>query len=76
MRKVLPLLTLIALVGCDRPPTRAEMDHLNSQVAYLTNRANELESKVSELESELEDAKRACEANACDCPVGTIHFNY
>lgn len=76
MRVALLLVALLAVIACDKPPTRSEVDILKVQISVLIDRCNELDQKVQGLESELEEAKSACEANACDCPGPTVNYSY
>lgn len=65
----------LALVGCDKPPTRSEVDSMKQQISILIDRANEAEAKLSELESEIESNKDACDGNACDCPLPVLQYS-
>lgn len=69
-------LAFVALVGCDKPPTRTEMDELRWQVKAMAQTIEDLDQKVISLESDLEEAKNTCEENACDCPSPGITYTF
>lgn len=75
MRRICALVAVVALIGCDKPATKPEVDILKIQISVLIDRCNELDQKVQTLESELEEAKNTCEANACDCPIPGVYYS-
>lgn len=69
-------MVLGGLLGCDKPPTRSEVDDLRYQVTAMSQSISDLEEKISSLESELEEAKSTCEGNACDCPTPGVVYSF